>query len=62
MLATASEPGLAAAAAPHDFAVDIAAIARIDAVPTILDIVCRHTGTCPRRRLGFVRRRGWPST
>lgn len=28
----------------HDFAADIAAIARIAAVPTILDVVCRTTG------------------
>ncbi|WP_027229882.1 GAF domain-containing sensor histidine kinase [Phyllobacterium sp. UNC302MFCol5.2] len=29
---------------PHDFQADIDAIARIDAVPTILDVVCRTTG------------------
>ena len=22
---------------------------------------CRHTGRCPRRRRGFLRRNGWPS-
>jgi signal transduction histidine kinase len=29
---------------PHDFQADIDAIARIDAIPTILDVVCRTTG------------------
>jgi len=33
---------------PHDFQADIDAIARIDAIPTILDVVCRTTG------MGFV--------
>lgn len=28
----------------HEFAADLAAVARIDAVPTILDVVCRTTG------------------
>ncbi len=30
--------------APHDFQTDIEAISRIDAIPTILDVVCRTTG------------------
>src|SRR3954463_7461896 len=29
---------------PQDFAADVAAIQSIDAVPTILDVVCRITG------------------
>ncbi|WP_421912205.1 GAF domain-containing sensor histidine kinase [Mesorhizobium sp.] len=33
---------------PHDFQADIDAITRIDAIPTILDVVCRTTG------MGFV--------
>ena len=32
------------AAQLHDFQADIQAVGRIDAVPTILDVVCRATG------------------